>query len=180
MLCYIGACFGIYALTMLIRAAYLYTGQFENFIRSAYGYNHLLTIAAAVALFYAFKNREPGRGDPEQIKAAETEKEKHTGFATHLSGFICRIASCSFGVYLLHEQVNIRYEWPFWLWADKCDSVFSLLWHWAAAILIVMAIGIVTDYARSLLFKGAGRLFAGGRLDRALKKVDDTVNGLTE
>ena len=34
----------MYGLTLLIRGAYLVTGQFENFIESAYGYNHLLAM----------------------------------------------------------------------------------------------------------------------------------------
>lgn len=158
-LCYAGACLGMYLLTMLIRGAYLLTGQFENFIESAYGYNHLLTIGAAVALFYVFKNwRTDAQG--------------------RLAGLICGIAPGSFGVYLLHEQVNVRYLWPFWLGAEKCDSAFSLLWHWAAAILTVMAIGLAVDYIRDLLFRGVGKLLAGGRLDRGLRKIDDMVNGV--
>lgn len=158
-LCYVGACLGMYLLTMLIRGAYLLTGQFENFIESAYGYNHLLTIGAAVALFYVFKNwRTDAQG--------------------RLGGLICGIAPCSFGVYLLHEQVNVRYLWPFWLGADRCDSAFSLLWHWAAAILTVMVIGLAVDYIRGLLFRGIGKLLAGGRLDRGLRKIDDMVNGV--
>lgn len=158
LVCYIGACFGMYGLTMLIRGAYLVTGQFENFIESAYGYNHLLTIGAAVALFYVFKNRED-----------RTKKQAE---------LLCRIAPCSFGVYLLHEQVNIRYEWPFWLGAGQCDSVLSLFVHWLAAILTVMVIGLAVDYVRSLLFAGVGRMLAGSKLDRALRKVDERVNGL--
>lgn len=158
-LCYAGACLGMYLLTMMIRGAYLLTGQFENFIESAYGYNHLLTIGAAVALFYVFKNwRTDAQG--------------------RLAGLICGIAPCSFGVYLLHEQVNVRYLWPFWLGADRCDSAFSLLWHWAAAILTVMVIGLAVDYIRGLLFRGGGKLLAGGRLDRGLRKIDDMVNGV--
>ena len=168
-LSYVGACLGMYLLTMLIRGAYLLTGQFENFIESAYGYNHLLTIGAAVALFYIFKNRE----ERMQAGSAGIEKRKR-------SGLICRIAPCSFGVYLLHEQVNVRYLWPFWLGADRCDSAFSLLWHWTGAILTVMVIGLAVDYLRGLLFKGVGRLFAGGRLDRGLRKIDDVVNGLAQ
>ena len=75
--CYIGACLGMYGLTMLIRGAYLLTGQFENFIESAYGYNHLLTIGAATALFYVFKNRETEEGEQTQAKvAAAGEGEK--------------------------------------------------------------------------------------------------------
>lgn len=195
--CYIGACLGMYGLTMLIRGAYLLTGQFENFIESAYGYNHLLTIGAATALFYVFKNRETEEGEQTQAKvAAAGEGEKtqrkdakvgeakqvsvEAGAAGGPAGIICRIAPCSFGVYLLHEQVNVRYVWPFWLGADKCGSAFSLLWHWAAAILTVMVIGLAVDHIRSLLFRGAGKLFAGGRLDQGLRKIDDLVNGLTQ
>ena len=158
-LCYTLSCFGMYLLTMLIRGAYLVTGQFENFIESAYGYNHLLTIGAAVALFYVFKNMKTGGKSPRTAK------------------FICGIAPCSFGVYLLHEQVNVRYEWPFWLGADRCGLPVSLLLHWLAAVLTVMVIGLAVDYLRSLLFRGAGRLLAGGRLDLAFKKVDAWVNG---
>ena len=195
--CYIGACLGRYGLTMLIRGAYLLTGQFENFIESAYGYNHLLTIGAATALFYVFKNRETEEGEQTQAKvAAAGEGEKtqrkdakvgeakqvsvEAGAAGGPAGIICRIAPCSFGVYLLHEQVNVRYVWPFWLGADRCVSAFSLLWHWAAAILTVMVIGLAVDHIRSLLFRGAGKLFAGGRLDQGLRKIDDLVNGLTQ
>ena len=195
--CYIGACLGLYGLTMLIRGAYLLTGQFENFIESAYGYNHLLTIGAATALFYVFKNRETEEGEQTQAKAAVTgegektqRKDAKVGEAKQVSveagaaggpaGIICRIAPCSFGVYLLHEQVNVRYVWPFWLGADRCGSAFSLLWHWAAAILTVMVIGLAVDHIRSLLFRGAGKLFAGGRLDQGLRKIDDLVNGLTQ
>ncbi len=195
--CYIGACLGMYGLTMLIRGAYLLTGQFENFIESAYGYNHLLTIGAATALFYVFKNRETEEGEQTQAKvAAAGEGEKtqrkdakvgeakqvsvEAGAAGGPAGIICRIAPCSFGVYLLHEQVNVRYVWPFWLGADRCGSAFSLLWHWAAAILTVMVIGLAVDHIRSLLFRGAGKLFAGGRLDQGLGKIDNLVNGLAQ
>lgn len=195
-LCYVGACLGMYLLTMLIRGAYLLTGQFENFIESAYGYNHLLTIGAAVALFYVFKNREErmqagtvraengkrmwtgsvGGEKGEQALAERSETVKRSD--GRLGGLICGIAPCSFGVYLLHEQVNVRYLWPFWLGADRCDSAFSLLWHWAAAILTVMVIGLAVDYIRGLLFRGVGKLLAGGQLDRGLRKIDDMVNGV--
>lgn len=161
-LCYVLACLGIYGLTMSVRQIFLATGQLENFMEAAYSYNHLLTIGAAVSLFYAFKNWDKPR------------------IGSRLTAVICRIAPCSFGVYLLHEQVNIRYEWPFWLGADRCSSAISLLGHWLAAVLIVMAAGLTVDYLRSLLFQGVGRLLSGGRLDKALRKADDRINGLTE
>lgn len=160
--CYILACLGIYGLMMAIRGMFLLTGRFEDFIKSPYGYNHLLTIGAAVALFCAFKNWEFGKGD------------------SRLAAFICGAAPYSLGVYLLHEQIYVRYEWPFLLGADNCISVVSLLGHWIIAVLLVMACGLTVDYFRNGLFRCVGKLLAGGKLDKVLRNVDDRVNGLFE
>lgn len=157
--CYVLSCLGIYGLIMLIRGLCLVTGRFEDFMTSPVAYNHLLTIWAAVALFYAFRNWEFGK--------------KESG----LSAFVCRIAPYSLGVYLLHEQLYVRYEWPVWLGVKQCNSVGSLLWHWALAMSAVMACGLMVDFLRSILFRGAGKLFAGGRLERALQRLDARING---
>lgn len=157
--CYVLSCLGIYGLLMLIRGLYLATGHFEDFMKSPTGYNHLLTIGAAAALFYAFRNWEFGKKE------------------SPVSAFVCRIAPYSLGVYLLHEQIHVRYEWPLWLGAGRCGSVGALLWRWALAIVIVMACGLTVDFFRGILFKSIGKLFAGGKLDRALQKLDVRVNG---
>lgn len=158
---YILTCLGIYALLMAIRGMYLFTGRFEDFMSAPTGYNHLLTIGAAVALFYAFKNWRFG------------EKQSRPGT------IICRTAPYSLGVYLLHEQIYVRYEWPFLLGAGRCTSVASLAGHWIAAILIVMVCGLAVDFCRDVLFRSGGKLLAGSGLDRMLQKVDDRVNGST-
>ncbi len=159
MVCYVLFCFGIYGLLMLIRGLYLATGRFEDFMKSPTGYNHLLTVGAAVALFYAFRNWEFGKKE------------------SLWSDLVCKAAPCSLGVYLLHEQIYVRFEWPVWLGAEKCTSVGALLGHWALAIVVVMTCGLAADAVRSLFFRGAGKLFAGGRLDKLLQKADCTVNG---
>lgn len=157
--CYVILCLGIYALLMLIRGLYLATGKFQDFMKSPTGYNHLLTLAAAVSLFYAFRNWEFGKRE------------------SLLPGFVCRIAPYSLGVYLLHEQRNVRFEWPFLLGAKNCTSVGTLLWNWAAAIFVVMVCGLAVDYVRSLIFRGISKLFAGGKLNLALRKFDERING---
>lgn len=157
---YIIFCFVIYGWTMLVRAVFLVTGKFEHFVEAAYGYNHLLTILAAVTLFYAFKNVEIKNKD------------------SRLAAFICKISPCTFGVYLLHEHIYVRYEWPFWLGAAKCDSVLSLSGYWLSGILTVMVTGLAIDYVRSILFKSVGKLLAGSKLDKVLRNVDNRINGL--
>ncbi len=175
---YILICFAIYGLTMLIRGAYLVTGQFENFMESPFGYNHILTISAAVALFYTFRNWDFGSPENSNSSKEQSDSQKKAKLPQLLSDIVCKIAPCSFGVYLLHEHVNVRYEWPFWLGAGHCDGTLSLLGHWLAAICIVLVIGLIVDYIRSMLFQGASRVFAGGHLERMLKKVDDRINGI--
>lgn len=159
LLCYGAACLGIYGLLMAIRGLYLVTGRFEDFMNSPTGYNHLLTVGAAVALFFVFKNMEFGK---KGLRLAE---------------LICKIAPCSLGVYLLHEQLYVRFAWPVWLGAEKCTTVAALFGHWILAILVVMACGLLVDYIRSLLFLWAGKLFAKGRVDAVLRKVDGKING---
>lgn len=157
-ICYIAVCLGIYGLLMSIRGLYLATGRFEDFMKSPTGYNHVLTIGAAVALFYAFKSWE-------------CRKE------SFLADFICGMAPYSLGVYLLHEQIYVRFKWPFLLGADQCTSVGSLFGHWMLAILVVMICGLAVDYVRGVLFRGVERLFVGGKLDQALQKLDMMVSG---
>lgn len=157
--CYIAACLGIYGLLMLIRGLYLFTGRFEDFMKSPTGYNHLLTIAAAIALFYIFKDMGAGDGK------------------SRISAFLCKIAPYSLGVYLLHEQIYVRFEWPLWLGAERCTSVGTLLVHWTLAIAVVMACGLAVDFCRGILFRSAGRALAGSRADKALQRLDGRING---
>lgn len=155
-LTYVGICLLTFVWTMGIRFVFLKTGQFQNFIESAYGYNHLFTITGAVALFYTFYQL--------QVKSEK------------LSKIVCKAAPYTFGVYLLHEHVDIRYEWPRLMGAGDCNSVVSLLWHWIVAIVLVMFIGLIVDYIRSLLFKGIGSIFAKTKIPQYLAYVDDKLN----
>lgn len=154
---YLGTCLLIFTWTMGIRFVFLKTGQFQNFIESAYGYNHLFTITGAVALFYTF-----------YYLKVNSQK---------VSAVVCRLAPYTFGVYLLHEHVNIRYEWPFWMGASDCNNAGSLVLHWVIAIVVVMVIGLAVDYIRSLLFKGISKAFAKTKLSRCMAYVDDKLNG---
>lgn len=154
---FLGGGVAIFLWTMVIRLAYLKTGQFQNFIESAYGYNHLLTIGSAVALFYTFYY-------------VQISSQK-------LSTLVCAVAPFTFGVYLLHEHVNIRYEWPKWLGAGNCDSAGSLLWHWLLAMIVVMVIGLAVDFVRSLLFRVVGKWLSGSKVDLFLQKVDERLKG---
>lgn len=157
---YLLLCAAMFGWTMLLHFVYLQTGQLQNFMESAYGYNHLLNIAAAVALFYTFMHM--GKGE-----------QKDTAWKR----LLVRVSPFSFGVYLFHEHVDIRYVWPFKMGAGLVDGAFSLIGHWAVAVLTILVLGLLLDFCRNLLFAPVEKVLAGTRLAQKLSRVDDCVNG---
>ena len=67
---------------------------------------------------------------------------------------IYKVSPYTLGVYLLHEQIDMRYLWPQWLGASAEGNVFLLLIRCLLAVIIVFVIGIVVDIIRSKVFKG--------------------------
>ncbi len=140
-LCYLAGCAGVYGLMLLVRLVYLKTGSLDHFIDSTYHYNHVLNLFAAVGLFYAFYYIKLD-GD------------------TKCGKLICKIAPYTLGVYLLHEQWDIRYLWPKWLGATAEGNVLMLVLRCIAAVLIVFVAGILVDMIRGMLFSLVRKLFA--------------------
>lgn len=156
---YLGLIGLLYLLVMAVRLVYLKTGRLENFISAPFGYNHLVTITAAIALFYTFY---------------------HWNFEGKAAKLICRISPYTLGVYLLHEQAEIRYLWQNWLGADRCSSPALLLFHWAAAVIVILLAGVTVDYFRSVLFGLASKILEKTRLHTYLHQADLKINGKME
>lgn len=140
-LLYAAGCLLIFGMTMALRQIWLRTGSLERMLTTAMAYNHVLTFAAAVGLFVAFcKISVGGRA----------------------AAVINRIAPYTLGVYLLHENIGLRYTWQQWLRADRVDGIWSLLWHTAAAVLAVFVCGVAVDMLRA---------FAAAALKRVLLHI---------
>ena len=97
-----------------------------------YTYNHILCLTGAVSLFYLFKNMEIRRE-----KAGEV---------------ICKLSVYTFGIYLLHEHILLRYEWMQWLQVDRVAGTWAFIPHLLLAILLVYATGTIVDVVRVWLF----------------------------
>lgn len=67
--------------------------------------------------------------------------------------------------------------WPTWLNTDVSGNPVLFVLRCLGNVLLVFAAGIVADMLRGLLFKGAGHLLAGKRLDRLLHTVDERLAG---
>lgn len=143
---------GIFGITMVLHFCYLKWDVFEYFLKAAYDYNHILNLFAAVALFYAFYF----------IRIPEGK----------ITRFICRISPFTFGVYLLHEQMEVRYLWPAWLGAGKAANPLSLILGAVGAVLAVFAVGIGVDWIRAGFFKVASVLLDRLGFLKGIKRLD--------
>ncbi|MBQ7774910.1 MAG: acyltransferase family protein [Lachnospiraceae bacterium] len=139
--CYLVGCAGIYVITFVVRAFYLKTGSLDHFVQTAYDYNHVVNLFAAVSLFYVFLNME-----------LSTEGK--------LAKVVYAVAPYSLGVYLLHEQLEVRYLWPTWLGATLEGNVVLLVLRCLLAVVTVYVVGTLVDALRSVLFRGASRVIS--------------------
>jgi surface polysaccharide O-acyltransferase-like enzyme len=120
---------------LLAMASNTLGGEIETFIHYAnmlYAYNHLLCVAGAVSLFYVFKNLRIREG--------------------RLAGTVRKLAPYTFGVYLLHEHILVRYEWMKWLGVEKVQESFLFVPHLLLCALAVYAVGTAVDFVRAWVF----------------------------
>lgn len=132
-LCYALAAIGIFAWTMLVRVFCLRWGIFESYVQNAYHYNHVLNLFAAVALFCGFI------------------KWDITGEGV-LVKLIRKVAPYTFGVYLLHEHVEVRLLWPLWCGADVNETPWMMIFRAFLSVVLVFCVGIAADMARGRVF----------------------------
>lgn len=146
---------GIYALSMLLHLICVKTGSLEFFVDTAFDYNHVFNLFTAIALFYAFLHSKIADGK--------------------LSNLICKLGGWSFGVYLLHEQVEIRYLWPKWLGADKVMTIGELLLTSIASVIVVFLVGVFIDAFRQWLFAAIGKMLSAMHLTDWIDQIDSTM-----
>lgn len=117
-----------------LKLVYARTGRFELLIGISLDYNHIFVYAAAIGLFIAFLSSREITGICERI--------------------ILFLSPMTLGVYLIQENLTIRYEWM--RLAGVNDSVngstISFILHLTLAIIGIFVIGCVVDYIRIKLF----------------------------
>lgn len=132
LLLYLGSAVCIVAEVLILRYIYAKTGSLELIQAIPIEYNHIFAFTASLGLFGLFQGI--------QIKDGA------------FSRLICKIAPLTLGVYLLHENLGLRYSWQNWFHADRVESAFSLLLWTMLAVICVFLCGIAVEAIRSLLF----------------------------
>lgn len=130
---YVISCLCIWLLAIFSNAHSVDGGDaFAYYADMLYSYNHLLCLAGAVSLFYIFKNM--------RVRDGRFEKAVRT------------LAPYTFGVYLLHEHILVRYEWMRWLGVENVKKSFLFVPHLIFCVVIVYGIGTAVDFARAWVF----------------------------
>ena len=111
------------------------TGRLKEMTTASLDYNHILVFLAAVGIFAAFMHAKPA--------------------GEKVGKVICFLSSYCLGVYLLQENLMIRYSWQDWFGLRGCieQPVVVFLLKVFGAVIVMFALGIFVDAIRSMLFK---------------------------
>ena len=144
---YLGSVMAVFASFFLIRMIYLRTGKLEAMIHYGYTYNFLFCYTGAVGCFLFFKEFKEYKE-----KAFHEEESKNTAGQV-LERFrkpIELLSGASFGVYLIHEHLNIRYAWPKWFHCEEQidSSVAGFLCHMFLSVVCVYLVCTVIELIR--------------------------------
>ncbi len=113
------------------------TGHYAHALTVPLNYNFIFVLTGSLGLFYCFKN----------LRIKENA----------LVRYLVRIAPYTFGVYLLHEHLLLRYWWPKVFRVSETYG-WARGFHMLFCILILFSAGILADLLRSLLFRGIDKL----------------------
>lgn len=87
-----------------------------------------------------------------------------------------RMGGLSFGIYLLHEHIDLRERWYGWLKQivnpAKKEGILIFLGELIFCTVLLFAVGILIDWIRDLSFGVAGSILGKTKLSRKLKELD--------
>jgi len=124
-------------------------------------HNYVFLLAASLGLFSLFRYIE--------IKNKYVEK------------FCIFAAPLTFGVYLLHEHLEIKTRWVGWMESligkINYESIPALFAHTIASVIIVFITGVVVDWIRKTIFDFVNRITKGTFISNKIDEIDSILQG---
>ncbi len=152
---YIATALLVFGEAYALRHVFLKTGSMSYIVKISYAYNHIFVLAASVFLFVAFL----------QLKVPEKSGKKFAFLGKY-----------SLGVYLLHENLSVRYAWEKLFGCDKITSVIGLLASVILAAVIVFVAGVIVDCIGRAIGSRVLKILGGmpglKKVGEAVKKAD--------
>lgn len=135
------------------------TGNTDIYLTGVMDYNHLLVYLASVGLFAAGVNAPECKGV--------------------LRKTACFLGPLTLGVFLLHENILIRFTWVDWFGLP--GLLGATLWQFIPkfflAVICVFVAGIAVDFVREKLFDLARLIVDKTKIPKILRNLDDVING---
>lgn len=127
---YLISVFALFGTAFAARGLYLRRGMLADLVlrNHFYSYNYLFCLTAAIGLFGVFTAIRIRQGGGYRI--------------------ICTAASCTLAVYLIHEQLYLRYLWPQWFHVSGQAGKWTFLPHMLGTVTVVLAAGILIEWCR--------------------------------
>lgn len=152
---YIATALLVFGEAYALRHVFLKMGSLSYIVKISYAYNHIFVLASSVFLFIAFL----------QLKIPEK------------SGRIFAfLGKYSLGVYLLHENLSVRYAWEKLFGCDKITTAIGLIVSTVFAAVAVFVAGVIVDCigrsVASRLLKALGKAPGFSKVGAAVKKAD--------
>lgn len=107
-------------------------GKMEYYMDMTYSYNYIIVLLSSLALFYTFMYIN--------IQGKT------------VTAWIKWLAPCTFGIYLLHENVALRQQWPKWLGIEKVIGTPWIFIHLLFSVFVIFIVGAMVERLRLLLF----------------------------
>ena len=136
---YVVMSLGIFLLTILSGILAEVLAPFAYYMDMPDTYNHILCLLGSVGFFMLFKDMRPWEG--------------------RVAAVIRWAAPYTFGVYLLHEHILVRYRWMRWLRVEAVWGSWKFIPHMVGCVLIVYVVGTAVDCARAWIFRRVKALY---------------------
>ncbi len=130
----------IFAEIFILSQIQIRTGRLKEMTMVSLDYNHILVFLAAVGIFAAFLHAKP--------------------LGEKFGKIVCLISPYCLGVYLLQENLMMRYSWQDWFGLRETmeQLVYVFLLRVFGAVVVMFVLGICVDALRSVLFRGVAKL----------------------
>lgn len=157
---YIVSVFAIFISFLAIRRVYFASGSFKTFIKYGYSYNYLFCYLGAIGLFMAFSDAFSVKRNSNHLRQRRlrgeflnfTQKkgDGRSGKLERIRKPIELVSGAAFGVYLIHEHIDIRYLWVTWFnCKDYANApLFAFLGHMVFTVLTVYIVCTLIEIAR--------------------------------
>ena len=132
---YIVSTFLIFAEIFIVSQIQLRTGRLKEMTTVSLEYNHILVFFSAIGLFAAFLHAKP--------------------LGEKFGRLVCMLSPYCLGVYLLQENLMMRYLWQDWFGLREAmeQSIPVFLFRVLGGVAVMFVLGICVDVLRSVLFR---------------------------